>query len=125
MNIAKRFLFFGFGFVIGLALLFFFLGGKKTGCDYGPEARVLKNIRIKPKTYSEEAQAALVSNGWDTSVTNQAFKRGDVLFSEGNTELDSCKQYVIEHDYKKTVYKMLIANCDSVANILTIQKVAN
>lgn len=123
MNIAKRFLFFGFGFIIGLILLFFFLGGKKTGCDYGPEARVLKNIRIKPKTYSNEVLAVLSSKGWDTSDVNKAFKNGDVLFSEGNRELDSCKEYVIKYNKDKAIYKMLIANCDSVAKILTIQDV--
>ena len=47
MHIAKRFGFYGFGFVIGLLLLFFFLNGKKAGCDYGPDARTLKNIKIK------------------------------------------------------------------------------
>lgn len=123
MNLAKRFLFYGFGFVIGIILLFFFLGGKKTGCDYGPESRVLKNIRIKPKTYSEEAQLVLNNNGWDTSLVNKAFKKGDVLFSEGNRDLDSCKQYVIEDKFKNTLVKMLIENCDSVANILSIKKV--
>ncbi|GER60529.1 hypothetical protein [Patiriisocius marinus] len=121
MNIAKRFVFFGFGFVIGLILLFFFLGGKKTGCDYGPEARVLKNIRIKPKSYSEEALKTLAINGWDSTVINIALKKGDVLFSEGNRELDSCKQYVIEHTYKEKPFKMLIENCDSIAKILTVE----
>ncbi len=29
MHIAKRFGFYGFGFIIGLVLLFFFLNGKK------------------------------------------------------------------------------------------------
>lgn len=123
MNIAKRFLFYGFGFVIGLILLFFFLGGKKTGCDYGPEARVLKNIRIKPKTYTQEALSVLTNNGWDTSVVTKALKKGDVIFSEGNRELDSCKQYVIEHTFEKKEFKMLIANCDSLAKILTIKNI--
>ena len=121
MNIAKRFVFFGFGFIIGLILLFFFLGGKKTGCDYGPESRVLKNIRIKPKSYSEKALKTLYINGWDSTAVNIALKKGDVLFSEGNRELDSCKQYVIEH--KEISFKMLIANCDSIAKILTIENI--
>ena len=123
MNIAKRFVFFGFGFIIGLILLFFFLGGKKTGCDYGPESRVLKNIRIKPKSYSEKALKTLYINGWDSTAVNIALKKGDVLFSEGNRELDSCKQYVIEHNYKEISFKMLIANCDSIAKILTIENI--
>ena len=35
------------GFSIGLILLAFFLQGKKTSCDYGPNARTTKNIANK------------------------------------------------------------------------------
>ena len=35
------------GFSIGLIFLAFFLSGKRASCDYGPDARVLKNIGQK------------------------------------------------------------------------------
>ena len=47
------------GFTIGIVILIFFLSGKKTSCDYGPNARVLKNIRSKHKTYTAEERTGL------------------------------------------------------------------
>jgi len=121
MNIAKRFLFYGFGFVIGIILLMFFLGGKKTGCDYGPEARTLKNMRIKERKFSEATISALRNNDLDTSAISKILKNGDVLFSESNTKLDSCKQYVVEGNVSEKKLKLRIENCDSIATVLTAQ----
>ena len=62
MSLMRRLGYYLGGFSIGLILLAFFLSGKRTSCDYGPEARVLKNIRTKTPAY----QAALldaISNG--------------------------------------------------------------
>jgi len=119
MRIRQRFLFYGIGFIIGIVILLFFLGGKRTACDYGPNARVLKNIRIKKRVISETSQQRLFDNDLDTSAISILLKKGDVLFSESNTNLDSCKIYVIEGIAKKKALKMTVQNCDSVA---TIQK---
>lgn len=108
------------GFVIGLMLLFFFLGGKKTSCDYGPEARTLKNIRIKPRHFSEKALQAFSSHKLDTASVSIFLKKGDVLFSESNTSLDSCKQYVIRAAVADKEYKIRIENCENKATILDI-----
>ena len=102
MHIAKRFGFYGFGFVIGLLLLFFFLNGKKAGCDYGPDARTLKNIKIKQRVFSTQSLQALKQNNLDTSAVSSLLRFGDVNFGESNTKLDSCKVYVIEGFVKNT-----------------------
>ena len=65
-----------------LIILFFFLGGKKTSCDYGFDSRTLKNIRAKKLNYSESSQQALTSFKIDTTVVNSFLKKGDVDFSE-------------------------------------------
>ena len=44
MNLLKRFGFFISGFSIGLIILAVFLRGKKTSCDYGPNARTVKQL---------------------------------------------------------------------------------
>ena len=108
------------GFVIGLILLFFFLSGKKTSCDYGPEARTLKNIRIKPRYFSEAATNALVENHLDTSVVSELLKNGDVIFSESNTKLDSCKQYVIRGAIIEKKLKIHVENCEEKATVMKI-----
>ncbi|GHC51867.1 DUF4258 domain-containing protein [Ulvibacter litoralis] len=108
------------GFTIGLIILFFFLGGKKTSCDYGPEARTLKNIRIKPRLFSEESIISLSEKGLDTSAIATLLRKGSVLFSESNTKLDSCKQYVIEGTISDTNLKIRVENCEEQATVLKV-----
>ena len=120
MRIRQRFVFYGIGFIIGIILLFFFLGGKRTSCDYGPNSRVLKNIRIKERVFSEITTQQLRNHNLDTSSISTLLRNGNVLFSEGNTNLDSCKIYVIEGTSRKKALKMTVQNCDSIA---TVQKV--
>ena len=110
MHIAKRFGFYGFGFIIGLLLLFFFLNGKKAGCDYGPDARTLKNIKIKQRVFSTQSLQDLKQNNLDTSAVSSLLRFGDVNFGESNTKLDSCKVYVIEGFVKNTNLKMKVQN---------------
>ena len=58
------------GFSIGLIFLAFFLNGKKVSCDYGPEARVLKNINSKKIVFSED----LTTFSLDTSEVKSVIK---------------------------------------------------
>ena len=120
MNIAKRFGFYGFGFIIGLVLLFFFLNGKKAGCDYGPDARTLKNIKIKQRVFSTQSLQELKKNNLDTATVSSLLKLGDVNFGESNTKLDSCKVYVIEGSVKKIKLKMSVQNCEKTGTITSI-----
>ena len=120
MHIAKRFGFYGFGFVIGLLLLFFFLNGKKAGCDYGPDARTLKNIKIKQRVFSTQSLQALKQNNLDTSAVSSLLRFGDVNFGESNTKLDSCKVYAIEGFVENTNLMMKVQNCDKTATITSI-----
>ena len=120
MKFVHRLGFYLGGFTIGLLLLFFFLGGKKTSCDYGPEARTLKNIRIKPRQYNEAALKAFRKYNIDTASIVVFLQKGDVLFSESNTKLDSCKQYVIESEVANKDYKLRIKNCENRATVLDL-----
>ncbi|WP_109853014.1 DUF4258 domain-containing protein [Aquimarina sp. AU58] len=117
MKLAQRLFYYLGGFAIGLILLFFFLGGKKASCDYGPSARVLKNIRIKKKAFSEQASNNMIKYEIDTADVSFLLTNGDVIFSKSNTKLDSCKIYFIEGAIKEKNVNMLIENCDSIAKI--------
>ncbi|PKV51125.1 hypothetical protein ATE84_3195 [Aquimarina sp. MAR_2010_214] len=117
MKLAQRLFYYLGGFAIGLILLFFFLGGKKASCDYGPSARVLKNIRIKKKTFSEQASDNMLKYQIDTVDIALLLTNGDVSFSKSNTKLDSCKIYFIEGSVKEKNISMLIENCDSIARV--------
>ena len=121
MGMIKRLGFYGFGFLIGLMLLFFFLNGKKAGCDYGPDARTLKNIKIKERLFSTQSLQDLKNNNLDTAAVSSLLKSGDVNFGESNTRLDSCKVYVIQGVVKKVKLKMKVQNCEKTATVTSIK----
>jgi len=108
------------GFTIGIVILIFFLSGKKTSCDYGPNARVLKNIRSKHKTYTPEAEKQMKTFQLDSIFIDQTLQTGDVLFNESETSLDSCNVYLVESKKDEKTFKTSFRNCDSLVTILTI-----
>ena len=127
MSLLKRFAFYFGGFAIGLILLYFFVGGSGASCefDYGPSSRTLKNIRLKERIFTNEALEALNKYQIDTSTISFALKNGDVLFSESNTKLDSCKIYLVESEIDNSSNSdnkiiLTIENCNKKA---TIQKI--
>lgn len=121
MKLAYRLVYFSGGFIIGIALLFFILSGKKTSCAYGPESRTLKNIRLKERAFSESTLNILRENKMDTSAVSILLEDGDVLFSESSTKLDSCKRYVIEGEISEKRLKITVENCDKLATVLNAQ----
>lgn len=108
------------GFSIGLIILFFFLSGKKTSCAYSPNARTTKNISLKKKDYSEDAQFAMQSFEMDSTVVSNMIKHGNVNFSESDTKNEICKTYIITNTYKEQKFKMQVKNCDSLVTIESI-----
>ena len=120
MRLIQRLGYYLGGFSIGLIILAFFLSGKKTSCAYGPNARVLKNINTKKLVYSNLAKQALNNKVIDTSSISFVLKKGNVNFSESNTNLDSCKIYIIEDKVDNKEVALTIENCDSVATLKQI-----
>lgn len=126
MSLLKRFAFYFGGFAIGLILLYFFVGGSGASCefDYGPNSRTLKNIRLKERIISSEALKTLKSFQLDTSDISYSLTKGDVLFSESNTNLDSCNVYVIEsplYEDSNNKMRLTIENCNKKAIIQNIE----
>ncbi len=105
------------GFSLGLILLAFFLSGKKTSCDYGPNARTIKNINIKKHSFSETSLANMNTYGIDSIEVERLIRTGDVNFSESDTEKDSCKRYLIENELKDSDIELWLTNCDSLVTI--------
>lgn len=121
MKLIYRIAYYLGGFTIGLIILFFFLGGKKASCDYSPNARTLKNIRIKERHFSKNTLQELTNNQLDTSAISTLLREGDVLFSESNTQLDSCKLYVIKGEVSKKNLKIVVENCEAKATVQEIE----
>jgi|SRR5690606_31646177 len=125
MKLAYRLAYFSVGFLIGLIVLFFFLSGKKTSCDYGPQARTLKNIRVKDRAFTGEVLEMLQQNQLDTSAISKLLKDGKVLFSESNIRVDSCNRYVIKGRVSEKNLKIKINNCDDLATVIEARIIKN
>ena len=108
------------GFSIGLIILAFFLSGKKTSCAYSPNARTVKSISQKHKSYSEEALSTMRSFEMDTIIVSDMIKHGSINFSESDTKSEDCKTYILKNSYKDQEFKLQIKNCDSLATIESI-----
>tara|TARA_Y100000815_G_scaffold275575_1_gene314725 strand:- start:49397 stop:49768 length:372 start_codon:yes stop_codon:yes gene_type:complete len=117
LSLVRRLLYYFGGFTVGLLILFYFLGGKRASCEYGPTARTLKNIRQKERIVSQEVLMVLQDNQQDTSVITTLLAEGTVLFSESNTSLDSCKIYMVQGKVNMQKLKIEIENCNSIATI--------
>ena len=121
MNLLQRILYYGAGFAAGMVILFFFLSGKRTSCDYSPNARVLKNIRLKERQFTPNMQRQLKTNAIDTATISQLLFDGDVDFSRSNTKLDSCKVYAIQGKVRGSQKVVYVKNCNRVATVLRIE----
>jgi len=126
MKLIHRFGYYGIGLFFGIVILIFFLGGKKASCDYSPNARVLKNIKIKERVWSMQVIQFLNDQNIDTSYVSQVLENGDVDFNLSDTDAKPCSYYVITKDREDRTLEFKIQNCDSVATIQNIQiKTAN
>ena len=117
MKLIQRIGYYLGGFSLGLVILAFFLNGKKTSCSYGPDARVLKNIRLKKIIYSDIVNSELTINNLDSTALNYVLKKGNINFSESNARQKPCGVYMIEGDYNEKEIVLTIENCDSIATI--------
>lgn len=122
MKFTQRLAYYLFGFSIGLIFLFYFLGKKGASCDYSPNARVKKNIRLKPKIYPEAVLEIIQQNNLDTSYVSMLLQNGKVDFSDSNTNLDVCSIYIIRGKFEDKPLKLEVENCPEHATILSLSQ---
>ncbi|NNE31164.1 MAG: hypothetical protein HKN40_02220 [Winogradskyella sp.] len=123
MKFTQRLGFYLSGFAIGLIILMFFLNGKDASCDYGPNARTVKNISSKKFVYSGESLDFIRLHALDSNTVKNLIKFGSVDFSKSERELDSCKVYYIENSYKDRNMIIKVQNCNRIATIKFINYV--
>lgn len=120
MKFIHRLAYYLSGFAIGIIFLMFFFSGKKTSCDYGMDARVKKNIRIKERQITSEAWKQFETYQIDTASISSVLANGDVKFKLSDTNLETCKEYHIEGNHDNQKIGMRFANCDSIAKVLKV-----
>lgn len=120
MDLKRRFSLFGIGFVIGIMALMFFLNGKKAGCNYFPNARMLEILRSKPTHYTDEVKQLMLDKAIDTIEIALFFNHGDIDFSKSKPRQEPCRYYWIDGYIKEKAVAIYVENCDS---IVTVQRI--
>ena len=118
MNFLKRLGYYLGGFSAGLIFLAFFFNGKKTQCNYGPEARVLNDLSKKEWRFAKGVYPVILL---DSLSINTFIEYADVDFSSSKTSIDSCKVYQIETELELKKYALRVENCKKNATILKIE----
>ena len=119
MEIKRRFIFFGFGFTIGIILLLVILNGKEASCNYLPNARMLEILRSKHRVYDKDVIQLMTDKKIDSTVIVQMLLNGDIDFSKSKVRQEPCRYYWIDGYVKEKEASSYVENCDT---IITIQQ---
>ncbi len=120
-DMKRRFGLYGFGFAIGIVLVFFFLGGKNASCSWMPNDRMLKIIRSKQIIYSQRVQEKLNLAVIDTADINLILTDGNIDFSKSEVKNNPCRKYLINGAIVNGKAEITVKICDSIATIETIE----
>jgi len=101
---------------IGLIILSFIFSGKKTSCNYGPQARVKSQLLRKEIIIPDSFIKMNISNG----AVNDFIRNSSVDFSMSNTLKDSCKTYVLNGYLSSKKTSIKFENCVKTLSLLEI-----
>jgi len=118
----KRFTLYGSGFVLGILMVFFFLGGKRASCNWLPNDRILNIIRQKQINLNEEVRSQLNEIGSDSLDIYRMLENGDVDFSKSRVKNDPCRLYWIQGEGEQKELVITVEVCDSVATVNSLKK---
>lgn len=115
MNIINRFSYFSIGLALGIIAVVFLAKKKNIQFPYGPDARTLKSIRVKPQRFfSEQAQEMIQTYDLDSIKIAYLLTESDVDFSESDTDIKKpCQTYKINGELKDMEVSLLVKRCDS------------
>lgn len=126
MAFLKRLGFYLIGLSIGLVILAFFFKKKseKTGAEfcYLPNCRVLKDLRSKPLSYSEDISLLLKDRKLDSTDIAHFLHAGDVNFKRSDTRSNPCKTFVINATLNDRDAVLTVRNCENEVVVETIQR---
>lgn len=100
MSFIKRLVYYLGGFGLGVILLMFFLSGKKTSCDYGPNARTLKSLKSKPLQKSNTLIRELAQYNIDSANIQSVFLNGEVNFKNSIISSELPNIYMVEISFE-------------------------
>ncbi|SFW22201.1 hypothetical protein [Cellulophaga fucicola] len=115
MAFIKRLGWYLVGLSIGIVFLTFFLKKKSedTGTEfcYFPNCRVLKDLRSKPLSYSDEIKVLFTNKSLDSTAVAHFLTDGEIDFGSSDTKSTPCKTYKIEGLVKEKEAVLTVVNC--------------
>lgn len=122
-DMKTRFTLYGFGFALGLILVFFFLGGKKASCNWMPNDRILNIISQKNISFDTDVKEIMVSSEIDSLDLMMILQNGDIDFSKSQVKNEPCRSYWIQGNQKQEDIVITVELCDSLAVVKTLKRI--
>ena len=116
MNFYNKIKFFSFGLLLGTFFLITILNAKKLSCNYGPESRVINNLKQKKWVFVNE------NIPLDSINVIDFLENSKVVFNKSNTKKDSCRVYYLKGINK---YKEIIINAENCSKIINARLIKN
>lgn len=123
-NMKTRFTLYGFGFAMGLVLVFFFLGGKNASCNWMPNDRMLNIIAQKKISFADEVKETMVSSSVDSLDVMQVLINGEIDFSKSIVKNEPCRNYWIQGKAAQKELVITVELCDSLALVKTLKSIS-
>ncbi len=123
-DMKTRFTLYGFGFAIGLVLVFFFLGGKNASCNWMPNDRLLNIIAQKEISFADEVKEIIMSSNIDSLDVMQILINGEIDFSKSIVKNEPCRNYWIEGKAAQKELVITVELCDSLALVKTLKRIS-
>ncbi|MCY4160730.1 MAG: hypothetical protein OXE77_02580 [Flavobacteriaceae bacterium] len=113
MSFSNRLTLYGFGFLMGLIILFFIWRQKEAQFHYGPQARVKASLLSQPIVEYQ----TIPNESYNDSLIRHMISVGKVVFSKSITNRDSCNLYHIDYQKKQFIE---VENC---INRMVVKKI--
>jgi hypothetical protein len=117
MELLKRFGYYFVGLSLGIVAVYFFWQKKNVTFDYLPNARTLKNMRVKKRLFSADAKIIMQQNDIDSLMIAQILQTGNVDFGKSKPRQKPCREYWIDSENLEKKVALVIVNCDSTTTI--------
>ena len=124
-DMRQRFTLYGIGFVMGIVIVFFFLGGKRASCNWLPNDRILNIIQRKQIHYADQIEQNLMEAGADSLDIRSILQNGDIDFSKSRVKNDPCRLYWIQGRGKQSSLLISVELCDSVATVNSLKRLSD
>ena len=116
----RRFAYYGFGLLLGIVSVRFITRQKGADFSYGPEARVLKNLKLKTMILNPEMDCYFEKSNFSEKAFKELWEKSDldVSFSESEAQREPFKRYQLYGEYRDKTYAFYVENQDSTLHVL-------